>query len=130
MFAQAVVNGSPTRRESLFRVFLWTFGALFFVHWGLTFWNLDAFVRQHMMWVLLIGALIGMVPGSWPHLIFVIMYSQGLVPFSVLFTTSLIQGGHGMLPLLSYSIKDSILIKVFNLAFGIAVGEVLFALGL
>ena len=130
MFAQAVVNGSPTRRESLFRVFLWTFGALFFVHWGLTFWNLDAFVRQHMMWVLLIGALIGMVPESGPHLIFVIMYCQGLVPFSVLFTTSLIQGGHGMLPLLSYSIKDSILIKVFNLAFGIAVGEVLFAFGL
>jgi hypothetical protein len=35
---------------------------------------------------------------------------------SVLFTTSFVQDGHGMLPLLSYSIKDSILIKAFNLA--------------
>ncbi|MBW1676706.1 MAG: hypothetical protein JRF30_05050 [Deltaproteobacteria bacterium] len=109
-------------KRHLFRVFLWTFGALFFVHWGLAFWNLDAFIRDHMMWVLLIGALIGMVPESGPHLIFVMMYAQGLVPFSVLFTTSFVQDGHGMLPLLSYSIKDSILIKVFNLAFGIAIG--------
>ncbi len=81
------------------------------------------------MWVLLIGALIGMVPESGPHLIFVMMYAQGLVPFSVLFTTSFVQDGHGMLPLLSYSVKDSILIKIFNLAFGIATGAALFGLG-
>ncbi|MCK4388786.1 MAG: arsenic efflux protein [Desulfobacterales bacterium] len=116
-------------KRHLFRVFLWTFGALFFVHWGLAFWNLDAFIREHMMWVLLIGALIGMVPESGPHLIFVMMYAQGLLPFSVLFTTSFVQDGHGMLPLLSYSIKDSVLIKVFNLVFGLAVGFALFAIG-
>jgi len=64
------------------------------------------------------------------HLIFVMLYAQGLIPFSVLFTTSFVQDGHGMLPMLSYSIKDSILIKVFNLVFGIATGSVLFAMGL
>jgi len=69
------------------------------------------------------------IPESGPHLIFMMMYAQGLVPFSVLFTASFVQDGHGMLPLLSYSIKDSILIKVFNLAFGIAVGYALFAIG-
>ena len=116
-------------KRHLFRVFLWTFGALLFVHWGLSFWNLELFIREHMMWVLLIGALIGMIPESGPHLIFVMMYAQGLVPFSVLFTASFVQDGHGMLPLLSYSIKDSILIKVFNLAFGIAVGYALFIIG-
>jgi len=116
-------------KRHLFRVFLWTFGALLFVHWGLSFWNLELFIQQHMMWVLLIGALIGMIPESGPHLIFVMMYAQGLVPFSVLFTASFVQDGHGMLPLLSYSIKDSILIKVFNLAFGITVGYALFAIG-
>jgi len=83
-----------------------------------------------MMWVLLIGALMGMVPESGPHLIFVMMFAQGLVPFSVLFTTSFVQDGHGMLPLLSHSIKDSVLIKVFNLVFGIGVGALLFAMGL
>jgi len=117
-------------KRHLFRIFLWTFGALLFVHWGLAFWNLDAFIREHMMWVFLVGALIGIVPESGPHLIFVMMYAKGLIPFSVLFTASFVQDGHGMLPLLSYSIKDSILIKTFNLAFGIAAGGALFALGL
>jgi hypothetical protein len=117
-------------KQHLFRVFLWTFGALLFVHWGLTFWNIEAFVREHVVWVLVTGALIGIIPESGPHLIFVMMYAHGLVPFSVLFTASFVQDGHGMLPLLSYSLKDSFLIKVFNLAFGLAIGGILFVLGL
>jgi hypothetical protein len=117
-------------RKHLFRVFLWSFGALLFVHWGLAFWNLDAFIRQHPMWVLVIGALIGVIPESGPHLIFVMMYAQGLIPFSVLLTTSFVQDGHGMLPLLSYSIKDSVMIKVFNLIFGLAAGGSLFLFGM
>jgi hypothetical protein len=117
-------------QRHLLRVFLWTFGALLFVHWGLSFWNLDGFVRDHMAWVLVIGALIGVVPESGPHLVFVMMYAQGIVPFSVLFTTSFVQDGHGMLPLLSYCLKDSIMIKGLNLAFGLAVGGLLFAFGL
>ncbi|MBW1940268.1 MAG: arsenic efflux protein [Deltaproteobacteria bacterium] len=116
-------------KKHLCRVFLWSFGALFFVHYGLTFWNLDTLIHQHMVWVLVIGAILGIVPESGPHLIFVMMYAQGLVPFSVLFTTSFVQDGHGMLPLLSYSLKDSLLIKVFNLVFGLAVGGALFAIG-
>jgi len=116
-------------KKHLFRVFLWSFGALLFVHWGLAFWDLDSFIHDHMLWVLLTGALMGIIPESGPHLIFVMMYAQGLIPFSVLFTTSFVQDGHGMLPLLSYSLKDSVLIKVFNLVFGLAVGGIFFVLG-
>ena len=79
---------------------------------------------------MVIGALMGIIPESGPHLVFVMLYAQGLIPFSVLFTTSFVQDGHGILPLLSYSIKDSVLIKIFNLVFGLAVGGVLYALGL
>ena len=61
------------------------------------------------------GAVVsGMIPESGPHLVVVMRYSQNLVPVSILFTTSFVQDGHGMLPLLSYSIKDSVFIKVFN----------------
>jgi len=116
-------------KKHLFRVFLWSFGALLFVHWGLAFWNLDAFIHEHMLWILVIAALMGIIPESGPHLIFVMMYAQGLIPFSVLLTTSFVQDGHGMLPLLSYSLKDSVLIKIFNLIFGLAVGGIFFALG-
>jgi hypothetical protein len=83
-----------------------------------------------MMWILVVGALIGIIPESGPHLIVVMMYAQGLVPFSLLFTTSFVQDGHGMLPLLSYSIKGSLFVKVFNLTFGLIAGGLLYLLGL
>ncbi|MFC1839357.1 putative manganese transporter [Thermodesulfobacteriota bacterium] len=117
-------------RRHLLKVFLWSFGSLLFVHWGLDFWNLDTFIDQHILLVLVIGALLGIMPESGPHLVFVIMYAEGLAPFSVLFTTSFVQDGHGMLPLLSYSIKDSVIIKFLNLFFGLAIGVTLFAFGL
>jgi len=91
--------------------------------------SLCPFIHEHMIWVLLLGALMGLIPESGPHLIFVMMYAQGLIPFSVLFTTSFVQDGHGMLPLLSYSLKDSVLIKLFNITFRLLSGGVLFALG-
>lgn len=117
-------------KQHLFRIFLWSLGALLLLHWGLSFWNLDIFIREHMIWVLIIGALMGIIPESGPHLVFVMMYAQGLIPFSVLFTSSFVQDGHAMLPLLSYSIKDSIIIKMLNLVFGLTIGGVLFFLGL
>jgi hypothetical protein len=117
-------------KKHIFRVFLWTLGALLFLHFGLKFWDLNRFIHSHMFWVLLIAGLMGVIPESGPHLIFVMMYAQDLLPFSILFTASFVQDGHGMLPLLSYSLKDSVLIKVFNLAFGLIAGGSLFALGL
>ena len=116
-------------KRHLFRVFLWSFAALLFVRLGLKFWNLDALIHHHMAEVLVIAALLGIIPESGPHLIFVMMYSQELIPFSVLFTSSFVQDGHGMLPLLSYSLKDSAVIKLFNLIFGLAIGVTLFILG-
>ncbi|MBW2616656.1 MAG: hypothetical protein JRD02_10840 [Deltaproteobacteria bacterium] len=49
---------------------MWSFGALLFVHWGLVFWNLDTFIHEHMLWVLLIGALMGIIPESGLHHVF------------------------------------------------------------
>ncbi len=116
-------------KKHILRVFLWTLGALLILHFGLKLWDLNQFIQSHMVWVLFIAAALGIVPESGPHLIFVMMYAQGLVPFSVLFTASFVQDGHGMLPLLSYSVKDAVLIKVFNLVFGLAVGGVIYSLG-
>ena len=82
-----------------------------------------------MGWVLLISALVGIIPESGPHMVFVMMYASGLVPFSVLLTSSIVQDGHGMLPLFSYTIGDSILIKIFNLVFAIVIGLSFFILG-
>jgi len=116
-------------KKHLWKIFLWTFSALLLVNIGLQFWNLEGFVKAHMFWVLFIAGLTAVIPESGPNLIFVTMFAKGLVPFSVLLTSSIVQDGHGMLPLLSYTIKDSLLIKLFNLIIGLGLGLALFLMG-
>ncbi len=116
-------------KKHIWRVFLWTLFALFMVQIGLKYWNLSGYVKTNPLTILFISALVGIIPESGPHLIFVTMFAKGLIPFSILLTSSFVQDGHGLLPLLSFSVRDSILIKLFNIVFGLLVGLVLFGLG-
>lgn len=117
-------------KSHIWRVFLWTLGTLLVIHIGLEYWHLEEFAQTKQLGILFLSALVGIIPESGPHLVFVTMFAKGLVPFSILLTSSIVQDGHGLLPLLSYSIKDTILIKIFNFAFGIGIGLILFLVGI
>lgn len=117
-------------KKHLWKTALWTFGALVVVEVGLQYMHLEQFTSDYKILFLLVGALIGLIPESGPHLIFVTLFSQGLVPFSVLLTSSIVQDGHGMLPMLSYSFSDSIKIKLFNFVIGLSIGLIFFVMGL
>jgi len=117
-------------KKHLWRVFLWIFFALLFLKAGLQLWNLEAFVKDHLVWVLLLAVLISLIPESGPHLIFVFLFADGVIPFSVLLASSMGQDGHGMLPLLSYAVRDFILIKLFNAGFALIIGLILYGIGL
>jgi Putative, 10TM heavy-metal exporter len=116
-------------KHHLVRIFLWTFGAMIVIEYGMTLINLKSITSEYTFLLLILSALIGLIPESGPHLIFVMLFANGLIPFSVLFTSSIVQDGHGMLPLLSYSVKDSVLIKSFNFVFGLTIGMILFVMG-
>ena len=116
-------------KAHLWRVFLWTFVALVVVHMGLNHWNLKGLISNNIPWMFLLGALVAIIPESGPHLVFVMLFAEGIIPFSVLFTSSFVQDGHGILPLLSYSVRDSIMIKILNLIFGLGIGMILHLLG-
>ena len=116
-------------KKHLLKVFLWSLFAILFIHVGLEYLDLESLISGNMLWILVITALVGLIPESGPHLIVVMMFSQGLIPFSVLLTSSIVQDGHGMLPMFSYSVKDSLLIKAFNLIFGLAVGGFVYWIG-
>ena len=88
--------------------------------------DLEDFVRNHLEWVGLLAVLLGLIPESGPHMVVVMLYSKGLIPFSVLLASSIVQDGHGMLPLISYTVRDSLLVKLLNLLFGAAVGLILY----
>jgi hypothetical protein len=116
-------------KHHIWKVFLWTFFALLIVQSGLKYWELESFVKEYIELVLIIGVLVGIIPESGPHLVFVMMFANGLIPFSVLLASSIAQDGHGMLPLVSYTIKDTILIKVFNLCAALLIGSLTYLIG-
>lgn len=116
-------------KKHLWKVALWTFGALAVVEFGLQYLHLEQFTSQYKIVFLIVGALVGLIPESGPHLIFVTLFAQGLIPFSVLLTSSIVQDGHGMLPMLSYSFKDSFKLKAFNFAIGLTIGLIFYSIG-
>jgi Putative, 10TM heavy-metal exporter len=117
-------------KKHIWKTALWTFGALIVIQVALKYLNLEHFTTSYPLIFLLAAALIGLIPESGPHLLFVTLFASGLIPFSILLTSSIVQDGHSMLPLLSYSFKDSVKIKLFNFVIGLSLGLVLLLLGL
>ncbi len=117
-------------KEHAPRVALWIAAALVAVALldGLT--DLRALVAENRWPVLLVAALVGVVPTSGPHLVFVTLFASGTVPLSVLVTSSIVQDGHGMLPLLAHSRRDFLIVKGVNLLVGLATGAAMMAAGL
>ena len=111
------------------RVFLWTLAALVLLHLLVDRWKLGDLIQQGQWIVLAAASFVGLVPESGPHLIFVTMFAKGVLPFSILLASSIVQDGHGMLPLLAHSRRAFLAIKLINLLIGLAVGAILMALG-
>ncbi len=106
------------------RVFLWTFGALLLMHVLVDHLHLAGWMQQNRLLMLLVACLVGLVPESGPHLVFLTLYTQGAVPFSVLLASSVVQDGHGMLPLLADSRLDFFRVKGINFFIGLFLGLV------
>jgi hypothetical protein len=72
--------------------------------------------------VLASAAVIGIIPESGPHMVFVTMYAKGLIPFAVLLASSISQDGHGTLPLLAVSTRAFIWLKLINVVTALLIG--------
>ena len=112
------------------RLFFWIFVPLVLVELLIQSFNLADIVSTLPVSTLIVfAALVGVIPESGPHLIFLILYSKGLIPFSVLLVSTLSQDGHGLLPLLSHSLKDTVYVQLFTTGFSLIVGLILLAFG-
>jgi hypothetical protein len=111
------------------RIFLWTFGSMTVV--AVLHSSLDgASLLRDNPWLTLVGAAaLGLIPESGPQLIVVMLYAAGSVPFSILLANSVVQDGHGMLPLLAHSWRDFLKVKAINLVVGVLAGAVLLLAG-
>jgi hypothetical protein len=112
-------------------IFLWTLGALVAMYLLFERAHFDAAgaIARGKWIVLVLACLIGLIPESGPHLVFVTLYARGAVPFSILLASSIVQDGHGMLPMLAQSRKMFVVVKAINFVAGLAVGAAVLALG-
>ncbi len=113
------------------RLFLWMFSALLAVQLMLQNFDIALWISSFSeFWLLILAALVGIIPESGPHLIFLFLYAEGLIPLSVLLVNTLSQDGHGLLPLIAHSVKDTAYVQIFTTLISLAVGVILYSLGL
>lgn len=103
-------------------IFAWTFGVLLVLGIGLQYVDIDRWISGNTVLMILLATLIGIIPESGPHMIFVTLFAAGIVPFPVLLASSISQDGHASLPLLAESRKSFFWAKVINCTAAIAAG--------
>ena len=101
-------------RKHFLSIFLWTFGALFVIQVGLHYFDIETLISKSIPWMILLAVLVGIIPESGPHLLFVTLFATGVVPFSVLLASSISQDGHASLPLLAENKWSFVKAKIVN----------------
>ena len=109
-------------KKHLPTIFAWTFGVLLVLGIGLRYVDIDKWISDNTVLMILLATLIGIIPESGPHLIFVTLFAAGVVPFPVLLASSISQDGHASIPLLAESRMSFAQAKLINCIVAIAAG--------
>jgi hypothetical protein len=109
-------------KRHMVSIFLWTFGTLMICQAGMQYLDVEHWISNNMAIVILVAVLVGIIPESGPHLIFVTLFAQGVLPFYVLLVNSIVQDGHSALPLLAESKMSFAKAKLINIAAGLIIG--------
>ena len=109
-------------RKHLLTIFCWTFGVLLLVGIGLQYIKIDEWISSNTALMIILATLIGIIPESGPHMIFVTLYATGIVPLPVLLASSISQDGHSSLPLIAESRKSFLWAKLINCSVALIVG--------
>lgn len=112
-------------KKHALKLFLYAFGTLLVLGILNHFVDLQTLLEQHVWtkWVLLLVAVaVGFLPVSGPHLIFVMLFLQGNIPFAILLANSIAQNGHAGIPLMAQSKRNFLIMKGMTMALGLLVG--------
>jgi hypothetical protein len=112
---------SHVLKKHFLPIFLWTFASIFLIQLLLSFYDPAHWIEENMNIVFLTAILIGLIPISGPHLIFISLFTGGLIPFSVLLINAVVQEGHGGLPLLAESKKDFFKMKAIKIGIALII---------
>ena len=104
------------------KIFFWTFGVILCLTILNNYVNIHDLIDSKPFIVLLIAILIGLIPQSGPHLIFLILFANGDLPLGIFLANCIVQDGHGALPLLAESRKAFFVSKAIKVVVAIFVG--------
>ncbi len=71
---------------------------------------------------ILLGVLVGMIPGCGPQVVFVSLYLKGIFPFSALLANAISQDGDALFPLIAMDRNSAFWSTVINSIVGLIVG--------
>ena len=83
---------------------------------------MTSFLSQTGLTAVILGALIGIIPGCGPQIIFVTLYTRGLVPFAALLANAISQDGDALFPLIAIHKKSALWATIFNTIPALLVG--------
>lgn len=109
-------------RRHLPAIFVWTFTVLALFNILSIYIDMETWVRGNAGLMILAAVLIGLIPESGPHLIFVSMYASGILPFPVLLASCIAQDGHACLPLIAENKRSWMSAKLLKSALAAAAG--------
>jgi len=109
-------------KKHFLKVFLWTFGVLALVFILQKYIDIETLISDNLYIILIVAVLVGIIPESGPHLIFVSLFITGTIPLSILLANSIVQDGHGALPLFAEDKKSFFIMKFINVIAGFIVG--------
>jgi len=114
------------------KISIWTFVALLAIFVLTNIVDINSFVTEsnqnHLKIIFLLTAiLIGLIPQSGPHLIFITLYctNPGMFPFGALLANCIVQDGHGAIPLFAESKKEFFIVKGIKVLIAFVLGSIL-----
>jgi len=110
-------------KKHLPKILFWVALTLIAISFLLKYAEFGDWIYNNLFIVLCIALLVGVIPQSGPNLVFVILFIQGTIPFSILLANSIVQNGHGPLPLLAESKKSFFIYKSILVVLGLIAGS-------
>ena len=105
-------------------ILAWTAGTVFLMGILMQCIDVSAWISDNTAIMILLAALIGIIPESGPHLVFVTLFAAGVVPMPVLLASCVSQDGHASLPLLAESRSSWLKAKLVNVAAALVAGYI------
>ena len=111
-------------RKHFLKIFIWVFAIMLLIKAVGFFIDIEAF--SYGGWgnfiLLFFALLIALLPESGANLIILFLFIDGIVPFSTLIANSIVQEGHGGLPLIAEKPKDFFVLKLIKFVIALGIG--------